>query len=71
MTKRPPAGAPQANVGNDSVVARDGDDLFGTGAHAGRHTRDLPQVMLLDLRLPRIAGPPAFSEHFLEHFVWS
>jgi two-component system response regulator len=50
----------RANVGNDIVVARDGvealDYLFGTGPHAGRDTRDLPQVMLLDLKLPRIDG---------------
>jgi two-component system response regulator len=50
----------RANVGNDIVVARDGvealDYLFGTGAHAARDTRALPQVMLLDLKLPRIDG---------------
>jgi two-component system response regulator len=50
----------RANVGNDIVVARDGvealDYLFGTGSHAGRDTRELPQVMLLDLKLPRIDG---------------
>ena len=68
MTKRSPCGRSAGHVGNDLVVARDGvDDLFGTGAHAGRDPRDLPQVMLLDLRLPRIDGPPAFSEHL----IWS
>ncbi len=45
---------------NDIVVARDGvealDYLFGTGAHAGRDVNDLPQVVLLDLNLPRIGG---------------
>ncbi len=50
----------RANVGNDIVVARDGVDaleyLFGTGAYAGRDTSDLPQVVLLDLKLPRIDG---------------
>lgn len=50
----------RANVGNDIVVARDGvealDYLFGTGAHADRDVRHLPQVMLLDLKLPRIDG---------------
>jgi len=50
----------RANVGNDIVVARDGvealDYLFGTGPHVGRDTRQLPQVMLLDLKLPRIDG---------------
>ena len=50
----------RANLGNDIVVARDGvealDSLFGTGAHADRDVRHLPQVMLLDLKLPRIDG---------------
>jgi two-component system response regulator len=50
----------RANVGNDIVVARDGvealDYLFGRGGHAGRDTRELPHVMLLDLKLPRIDG---------------
>ena len=50
----------RANVGNQIVVARDGvealDYLMGTGIHAGRDTRDLPQVVLLDLKLPRIDG---------------
>jgi two-component system response regulator len=48
------------NIRNNVVVARDGvealDYLFGTGAHQGRDTADLPQVMLLDLKLPRIDG---------------
>jgi two-component system response regulator len=50
----------RANVRNEVVVARDGvealDYLFGTGAHAGRDTRDTPQVVLLDLKLPRLDG---------------
>ena len=48
------------NIRNEVVVARDGvealDYLFGTGAYAGRDTSDLPQVVLLDLKLPRIDG---------------
>jgi len=48
------------NISNPVVVARDGvealDYLFGTGAHAGRDTGALPQVMLLDLKLPRLDG---------------
>ena len=42
------------------VVARDGaealDYLFGTGAYAGRDTSVMPQVVLLDLRLPKLDG---------------
>jgi len=48
------------NISNEVVVARDGvealDYLFGTGVHAGRDTSDKPQVILLDLKLPKIDG---------------
>jgi two-component system, response regulator len=45
---------------NKVIVARDGvealDYLLGTGPHAGRDTTEQPQVVLLDLKLPRIDG---------------
>lgn len=48
------------NIANQVVVARDGvealDYLFGTGAHAGRDMSVMPQVILLDLKLPKIDG---------------
>ena len=48
------------NIRNEIVVARDGaealDYLFGTGTHAGRDTSQLPQVALLDLKLPKVDG---------------
>ena len=48
------------NISNEVVVARDGvealDYLFATGAHVGRDTADTPQVVLLDLKLPRMSG---------------
>lgn len=47
-------------IANELVVARDGaealDYLFGTGAHAGRGPGALPQVVLLDLKLPKVDG---------------
>lgn len=50
----------KANIINKLIVARDGvealDYLFGTGAWAGRDTGDLPQVVLLDLKLPKVDG---------------
>jgi CheY-like chemotaxis protein len=48
------------HIANEVVVARDGvealDVLFGTGPHAGRDTGRPPQVVLLDLNLPRLGG---------------
>jgi CheY-like chemotaxis protein len=45
---------------NEVVVAQDGvetlDYLFGTGKHAGRDTKILPQVVLLDLKMPKMDG---------------
>ena len=50
----------KANVGNDVAVVRDGaealDFLFGAGTHTGRDTSVMPQVVLLDLKLPKIDG---------------
>jgi len=47
-------------IANDVVVARDGaealDYLFGTGCYAGRDTSVRPQVVLLDLNLPKLGG---------------
>ena len=48
------------NLANNVVVARDGvealDYLFATGTYVGRDTRDMPEVTLLDLKLPKVDG---------------
>ncbi len=48
------------NIANEVVVARDGvealDFLLGTGVHEGRNLEIQPQVILLDLKLPKIDG---------------
>lgn len=48
------------NILNKIVVARDGvqalDFLFGTGEYEGRDTAIQPQLILLDLKLPKIDG---------------
>jgi len=50
----------KSKIMNEVVVAQDGVDaleyLFGTGKYAGRDTKVLPQVVLLDLKLPRMDG---------------
>ena len=53
------------NISNEVVVAKDGaealDFLFGTGAYSGRDTRLQPQVVLLDLKLPKLDGLEVLS----------
>jgi len=50
----------QANILNHVDVVRDGAEaleyLFATGVHAGRDALELPQVVLLDLKLPKVDG---------------
>lgn len=50
----------KSNVMNPVVVARDGaealDYLFARGVHEGRDRAVVPQVILLDLKLPKVDG---------------
>jgi CheY-like chemotaxis protein len=47
-------------IANDVIIVRDGvealDYLFAAGQYAGRDPAALPQVVLLDLKLPRLDG---------------
>ena len=50
----------RAKIASEVVVVRDGmealDYLFAAGAHAGRDASITPDLVLLDLKLPRIDG---------------
>jgi len=50
----------KSKIMNDVVIAQDGiealDYLFGTGKFAGRDSKILPQVVLLDLKMPKMDG---------------
>jgi CheY-like chemotaxis protein len=56
----------KSNVMNPIVVARDGvealDYLFSRGAHANRDPEAVPQLVLLDLKLPRVDGLEVLKE---------
>jgi len=50
----------KSDISNKIIVAKDGvealDYLFGRGMYAGRDVKDMPVVILLDLKLPKIDG---------------
>ena len=50
----------KGNVANDVVIVRDGaealDYLHSTGRYAARNASDMPTVVLLDLKLPKVDG---------------
>lgn len=50
----------RCRVANEMAVVRDGqealDYIFGTEANAGQDAKELPQLILLDLKLPKVEG---------------
>jgi two-component system response regulator len=50
----------KTKLASEVTVARDGEEglayLFGTGRYAGRDTSVMPDVVLLDLKLPKLDG---------------
>ena len=50
----------EAKILNKIIVCHDGEEaldyLFATGVHAGRDTSKMPQIILLDLKLPKVDG---------------
>jgi two-component system response regulator len=48
------------NIANQVVVARDGEEaldyLTAHGKYAGRSLAEMPEVVLLDLKLPKVSG---------------
>ena len=50
----------KSHILNKLIVAKDGvealDYLFGTGSWAGRDMNNMPEIVLLDLKLPKIDG---------------
>jgi two-component system, response regulator len=50
----------KSNIANELVIASDGqealDYLFGSGKYSGRDLSQMPIVILLDLKMPRVDG---------------
>jgi two-component system response regulator len=50
----------RSNIANDIIIAHDGveaiDYLLATGKYTGRDMTILPQLVLLDLKMPRLDG---------------
>jgi len=56
----------QNNLKNEVIIARDGAEaleiLFGTGASSEQNSPGIPQVVLLDLKLPKVDGLEVLRE---------
>jgi len=48
------------NLGNNLIHVEDGaealDFIYGTGKYSSRNTNNVPKVILLDLKLPKVSG---------------
>lgn len=48
------------NLGNNLIHVEDGaealDFIYGAGKYTGRNTNNVPRVILLDLKLPKVGG---------------
>jgi len=48
------------NIDNPIIIVRDGqeavDYLFGVGSYEGRNVDDTPELIMLDLKLPKVSG---------------
>ena len=48
------------NIANDIIIVRDGEEaldyLFATGKYSQRNMNEFPQLILLDLKLPKVEG---------------
>ncbi|MDB5282684.1 MAG: response regulator [Bacteroidota bacterium] len=54
------------NLANRLLVLKDGaaalDFLFGEGEYLGRNIKDVPKVILLDLKMPKVGGVEVLRE---------
>lgn len=55
----------EAKISNPVIRCKDGVDaldyLFCRGSHAARDLHDMPAIVLLDLKLPRLTGPEVLA----------